>query len=88
MRWHRLLHNIHAMTSKLTKAVKAAIDKAPCSVNKLAEDSGVPQSTLSRIRAGKLGATPDVARRVAKALKRWGDDCQKAAESIHHAKEG
>ena len=88
MRWHRLLHNIHAMTSELTKAVKAAIDKAPCSVNKIAEDAGVPQSTLSRIRAGKLGATPDVARRVTKALKRWGDDCYEAAESIRHAREG
>ncbi len=87
MQRHGLLHNIHAMTSELTKAVKAAIDKAPCSVNKLAEDAGVQQSTLSRIRAGKLGATPDVARRVAKALNRWGDDCHKAAESIRHAKE-
>ena len=83
-----LLHNIHAMTSRLTKAVKAAIDKAPCSVNKLAEDAGVPQSTLSRIKADKLGATSEVAERLANALERWGDDCHKAANSIRHAKEG
>lgn len=82
------MHNIYAMTSKLTKAVKAAMDKAPCSINKLAEDAGVPQSTLSRIQAGKLGATPEVAQRIAAALKRWGDICHKAANSIRHTKEG
>ena len=81
------MHNIYAMTSKLTKAVKTAIDNAPCSVNKLAEEAGVPQSTLSRIRAGKLGATPELAQQVATALKRWGDNCHKGAKSIRNAKE-
>ncbi len=82
---HESLHNFYVMTSRVTKAVRAAIERAPCSVNKLAEAAGVPQSTLARIKAGELGATPRVARSVAKALQRWGDDCHQAAARVRQA---
>ena len=78
------LHSYDAMTTKLTKDVQAAIERAPCSVKKLADAADVPQSTLSRIKDGILGATPDVAAKVAKALERWGNDCHKAANRIRN----
>jgi hypothetical protein len=73
------------MHDKLTRAVKTAIGQAPCSMKKLADTAGVPHSTLSRIKDGILGATPDVASKVARALERWGDNCHKAAGRIRNA---
>ena len=75
-------HNIHAMATSLTRAVQAAIAAAPCSVNRLAQAAGVPQSTLSRIESGIYEASPPVAAAVAKALKRWSKQCSRAAARI------
>ena len=73
------------MTTQLTKAVQAAIRKAPCSVRALAVAAGVPQSSLSRILAGKLTASPELANAVMHALERWAKDCHHAADRIRTA---
>lgn len=75
-------HNIYAMATSLTRAVQAAISSAPCSVNRLAQAAGVPQSTLSRIESGIYEASPPVAAAVAKALQRWSKQCERAAARI------
>jgi hypothetical protein len=76
------------MGAELTRAVRAAIETAPCSVNRLAQAAGVPQSTLSRIQKGVYQATPPVAAAVANALERWSRECAKAAARIRDAKGG
>ena len=78
-------HNIYAMPDKVTQAVIAAIEDAPCSVKALADAAGVPQSTLARILSGERNATPEVAVAVAKALEGWSRDCDEAAESVRRA---
>ncbi len=70
------------MSYTLTRAVQAAIAKAPCSVRALAIAAGVPQSTLARIESGERQATDDVARKVVAALEGWGRDCTKAAHRV------
>jgi DNA-binding XRE family transcriptional regulator len=75
-------HNNHAMATSLTRAVQAAIAAAPCSVNRLAQAAGVPQSTLSRIESGIYEASPPVAAAVAKALRQWSKRCERAAARI------
>ncbi len=75
-------HNYYAMATSLTRAVQAAIDNAPSSVNRLAQAAGVPQSTLSRIESGIYEASPPVAAAVAKALTRWSKQCARAAARI------
>ena len=69
-------------TDPLTAAVRRALQSSPCSVSALAQEAGVPQSTLSRITAGKLSATPDVAESVTAALQSWGSTCQRLAKDI------
>ena len=66
----------------LTRAVQAALAKAPCSARALAEAAGVPQPVLWRIQAGEREATPAVARAVAGGLARWSTECRSAAARI------
>jgi len=73
------------MTDTLTEVVRRAINRAPCSVAKLAQAAGVPQSTLARIQASERKATRAVARAVARALDAWSADCARLAHSIRQA---
>ena len=68
-----------------TTAVRHAIDKAPCSLRRLAEAAGVDHSTLVRIRSGERQATRDVAWRVRDALAKWASDCRSAERAIRRA---
>ena len=66
----------------LSKAVKTAIENAPCSSRALASEAGVPASTLHRIANGERAATHAVATNVADALERWAKRTQEEAERI------
>lgn len=70
---------------RLTAAVAAALDEAPCTLNALARAAGVPAPHLSNIRHGKRKASAALAARVADALEAWGTDCTAAARRIHQA---
>lgn len=70
------------MSDDLTATARKALDAAPCSDRALALEAGVPQSTLSRIRNGKLGCTPETAAALADALARWADDCREAEAAL------
>ena len=73
------------MTQDLANAVRAALEQAPCSDRRLAIDAGVPPSTISRIRSGERGATPEVVQSLADALALWGDRCREAERALREA---
>jgi hypothetical protein len=66
----------------LTAAVVQALWRAPGSLRALAREAGVPHTTLTQIRTGRLGASPVVAARLGRALARWGRRCGRAAERL------
>ena len=71
----------------VTTAARAAINGAPCSVRRLAEQAGVPPSTLSRISSGQLSASPAVTSALICALRSWGHQCEKLAKALETASE-
>lgn len=72
-------------TDPLTTAVRRALRDAPCSVRALAREAGVPHSTLVRIQAGDLNASPALADAVARALLTWASRCEHAAAVVKGA---
>lgn len=75
-----------------TEAVRSAIEQGPIPLRVLAREAGVPASTLSRIRNGKLGASVAVAEAVAQALEDWSaelaDIARKIRETLPAPEEG
>ena len=73
--------------ARLRKALLEAIDSAPCSDRALAREAGLAHTTLVRIRAGTLNATPAIVDKVVEALERWGAQCSRAAERLRRERE-
>jgi len=71
--------------SNLTTAVRAALRVAPASLSTLAQAAGVSVSTLRRLRRGEQGASPEVARALARVLARWGTRCTRAGRRLRAA---
>jgi plasmid maintenance system antidote protein VapI len=69
----------------LTRTVKEAVERVPCSTLKLALAAGVPHSSLSRAFSGERAITPAVAAALAATLDRWAHDCQRSARAIRQA---
>jgi DNA-binding LacI/PurR family transcriptional regulator len=65
-----------------TDDVRRLIKAWPCSVQALARASGVPQSTLSRIKNGHLGASPEVAEAVREVCERYSAVLAEAARTL------
>jgi hypothetical protein len=81
-----ILHHIGVVsTDRLSAAVRRALENTPYSLRALAREAAVPHSTLVRIGSGSLRASPDVANRVAKALRAWGSQCAKFAQDVEQA---
>ena len=76
-----------AVSEELADAVRSALHSVPCSDRRLSQESGVPPSTLSRIRKGERGATPAVTRALADALARLGTFCGEAERTLRDALE-
>ena len=70
------------MGGDLTDVTRRALRSVPGSLPALARDAGVSPRTLARIRAGHVRASPAVARKVARALARWGTWCTRAAARL------
>lgn len=75
------------MSEDLAEAVREILDAVPGSDMELARRADVPQSTVSRIRTGTRGCTPDVARKLARALDQWSKDCTAARDHLRRALE-
>lgn len=67
---------------RLRETLRAAIEAAPCSVRKLADQAGLAHTTLLRIQTGAMRPTPAVARKVAEALETWSEECGEAAARL------
>lgn len=80
-------HYHYAMSDELAEVVRELLDRVPASDRALALAAGVPQSTVSRIRTGERGCTPEVARALADALARWSVDCREASDALRRALE-
>jgi transcriptional regulator with XRE-family HTH domain len=64
--------------TELTKAVREALESAPCSIRALADAAGVDYSHLSRVVGGERNISPEAAAKVAAALEAWRTVAQKA----------
>lgn len=73
------------MNETLAEVVRKLLDRVPCSDRALAQEAGVPQSTISRVRTGERGCTPEVARALADALARWSKACESAEDDLRRA---
>jgi hypothetical protein len=63
--------------TSLSLALCDAVDGAPGSLRAIARAAGIPHTTLVRIRAGDIEATPATVERIAAALERWGETCKR-----------
>ncbi len=70
---------------RLARALRAALDRQPATLRAVARATGVSQSLLVRVVAGERRATPDLCRRVMRALERWGADCTTGASILRRA---
>src|SRR2546426_1515532 len=70
---------------RLTEALRTAVAKSPASRRELCRAAGVEQSLLARVLSGERRATTRLCKRIARALRKWGDDCTAAAEVLHNA---
>jgi hypothetical protein len=69
----------------LDGAVRRAITRAPGSIREVAKAAGVSHVVLWAIVRGRARATPRVARLVATALERWGEQCAGDAARVRAA---
>jgi hypothetical protein len=69
-------------STSLTAAVRRALRGTPFSLRALAREAEVPHSSLVRIQAGQLNASPDMAASLARALRKWGRQCNRLAATI------
>lgn len=74
-----------AMSEELAEAVREILDAVPGSDRELSLEAGVPPSTISRIRQGERGCTPEVARALVEVLSRWSEDCREAETKLRRA---
>lgn len=83
----RRQYDVATMSERLAEEVREILDAVPGSDRELALEAGVPPSTISRIRSGERGCTPEVARALADVLARWSEDCQAAEADLRRALE-
>lgn len=72
---------------ELAEAVCQALAQIPCSERALALRAGVSPATLTRIKSGERGVSPEIVRRLAQALAMWAEDCAGAEHTLREALE-
>lgn len=73
------------LTVELTEAVREALKRIPGSERALAIEAGVSPATLTRVKSGERGVSPDIVRRLADALATWTEDCAGAERTLRRA---
>ncbi len=76
------------MSNAPTTTLRRTLRSLPASLSTLADAAHVSRSTLARIAAGDLKATPQVVRAVAPVLERWARTYTHAAQRLRAAREG
>jgi transcriptional regulator with XRE-family HTH domain len=69
----------------LVQALRQALARSPASRRALADAAGVDHTLLAHVLAGRRRATPALLRRLAVALRGWGNDCAAAAAILDRA---
>jgi hypothetical protein len=67
---------------RVSKAVSRATDMAPGSARMLALAAGINPSHLTRVQTGERIISKELAAEVEAALRRWADQCERAANII------
>lgn len=80
-------YDVANMSEEMAEVVREILDAVPGSDRELSLEADVPPSTISRIRNGTRGCTPEVARALADVLARWSEDCRQAEASLRRALE-
>lgn len=73
------------MGELLNQAMRQALAAVTASIREIAEEAGVSRITLARHATGSMGVSPEVARRVAAALRRRGKRLQVLADRLERA---
>jgi 4'-phosphopantetheinyl transferase len=76
----------------LTLTVRDAVANAPGTLRALAREAGVSHTTLVRVGAGEIEASPALAQRLATVLERWGEVCKlygfRVRQELYRAERG
>lgn len=75
------------MGEQINLAMRQALAAVTASIREIAEEAGVSRITLARHATGSMGVSPEVARRVAAALRRRGKRLQILADRLERALE-
>lgn len=75
------------MRDGLTLLLQQILRGVPSSLSALAREAGVPRSTLARVAAGELEASPELVAAVADALARWSETCTTGTRRLRAARE-
>lgn len=73
------------MGERLNRIMREALGAVTASVREIADEARVSRITLARHAAGAMGVSPDVARKVARALRRRGRRLLALAERLKRA---
>jgi plasmid maintenance system antidote protein VapI len=65
--------------------LRRVLEQQPCSLRRLAEVAGVDHATLLKVVAGERNLTASVAAKLVKALRQWGDSCNRLAQQLEDA---
>lgn len=77
------------MTANERKMIQRILDKAPLSIDGLADEAGISRHTLHAWASGRRNPTPENIAALADALERRGGELVKLAEQLREeAKEG
>jgi DNA-binding LacI/PurR family transcriptional regulator len=73
------------MGELVNQAMRQALAAVTASIREIAEEAGVSRITLARHATGSMGVSPEVAHRVAAALRRRGKRLHVLADRLERA---
>jgi plasmid maintenance system antidote protein VapI len=65
--------------------LRRVLEQQPCSLRRLAEAANVDHATLLKAAAGERNLTADVAAKLVKTLRQWGNLCNRLAQQLEDA---
>ena len=69
----------------MQKALRKIVRENPCSLRRLADEAGLSHANLLKAGEGERNLTPDAARKLAKALRRWSEIFGRLADEMETA---
>lgn len=78
---------MYHMGERTNHTMRQALAAGTASIREIAEEAGVSRITLARHATGRMGVSPEVARRVAAVLRRRGKSLMMLADRLERALE-